>query len=258
VIAELRDLPKLLYLKLRDIRTVGDFILLEQFGWENLLRDIRNMYSTYMDVVDKVDFLLKNQGKPVRRRFTFPLETSSEVMDSTLGVNGLMHNSAPAFNVPSRYEEAGYHRLTKKLEECYTFSGSYIFYLNSNGVPVNDTPEERERLSRLLQGLTITPAIVWDALPWSWLVDYFINIGDILSNMYSEIADRQLTTHAYIQCAREVSYLREGSDGILHASCMRKLTMKIRRKVDPYGLALNTELSERQLMILAALGLSRS
>jgi hypothetical protein len=35
--ADARDLPDLLHLKLRGLKSIGDFVLLEQFGWENLL-----------------------------------------------------------------------------------------------------------------------------------------------------------------------------------------------------------------------------
>jgi hypothetical protein len=124
-------------------------------------------------------------------------------------------------------------------------------------VPFHDTPQERLRLAALLAGEKITPAVVWDALPWSWLSDYFVNIGDILSNMAAEVADRQLTTHAYLMQHRERQYSREGSDGYLHASYRRNVTMKVRRKVDPYGLAANVDLSNKQVLILAALGIRR-
>lgn len=125
-------------------------------------------------------------------------------------------------------------------------------------MPVHDTPSERKRLEALFSGLGITPRVVWDALPWSWLIDYFFNIGEILSNLYGEVVDRQLSTRAYLMQESNVTYTRSGSDGYLHAQIARKVITKVRRKVDPYGVAIDQDLSIKQTMILAALGISRT
>lgn len=29
-------------------------------------------------------------------------------------------------------------------------------------------------------GLNLRPAMIWDAIPWTWLIDYFTNIGDLM------------------------------------------------------------------------------
>ena len=43
------------------------------------------------------------------------------------------------------------------------------------------TPNEvRRRAMKAVFGGTIDPATVWSALPWSWLIDWFSDVGDFL------------------------------------------------------------------------------
>jgi len=257
-IAELRELPRLLYFRLKDISSIGDWYLASKFGWEALFRDIQGMYKTYLRISEQIEFLIKNNGVPIHRRLSLPLETISEVLQSETGVCGISLNTAPRFDVPSNYEQAGYRRLSFTKDVKTWFSGNFVFYLNDGGIPFNDTPEERRRLRLLLLGAKLTPAVIWEALPWSWLVDYFVNVGDVLANLSAEVADRQLTTHAYVMRKTTRMYKVEGSDGYFSASAKRYFVTSVRRKVDPYGLNPDEELSIKQQIILVALGLSRA
>nr|UJQ85131.1 MAG: hypothetical protein 1 [Leviviridae sp.] len=40
--------------------------------------------------------------------------------------------------------------------------------------------ELQELFKRTAFGLNLRPAMLWDAIPWSWLIDYFTNIGDLM------------------------------------------------------------------------------
>jgi len=43
--------------------------------------------------------------------------------------------------------------------------------------------QELERQARdIIFGLTVTPKEIWDAVPWTWLIDWFANFGDYLDS----------------------------------------------------------------------------
>jgi hypothetical protein len=100
--------------------------------------------------------------------------------------------------------------------------------------------------------------LIWEVLPWSWLIDWFYNIGDVLNNLTTEVADNQASTYAYIMGHTKRKYSMTGTDGIKTASVSRVFEAKVRQKVHPFGLAsADSPLSTRQLSILAALGVQR-
>lgn len=47
-------------------------------------------------------------------------------------------------------------------------------------IPLTNADLEEDRLIRLLLGATPAASTLWNAVPWSWLVDYFVNVGDTL------------------------------------------------------------------------------
>jgi hypothetical protein len=51
--------------------------------------------------------------------------------------------------------------------------------------PPEDIPEF---LLRNVLGLNMRPATLWNAIPWSWLVDYLFNIGDMLDATGGQLA----------------------------------------------------------------------
>jgi hypothetical protein len=45
-----------------------------------------------------------------------------------------------------------------------------------------DSDEELYKLAvRLVYGLDISFASLWEAMPWTWLIDWFSNVGDIIN-----------------------------------------------------------------------------
>lgn len=55
---------------------------------------------------------------------------------------------------------------------------TYSLYYYANPIPLI----MRDNLARALMGLDNIGAIVWEALPWSFLIDYVFNIGDIIED----------------------------------------------------------------------------
>jgi hypothetical protein len=55
---------------------------------------------------------------------------------------------------------------------------------------------------RSVLGLRLSAASLWEALPWSWLVDYFINVGDYLDASRGGI--KYGVTHQNLMCHQTI------------------------------------------------------
>lgn len=65
-------------------------------------------------------------------------------------------------------------------------------WVSTRWVPTTDlstmTDDElRARANRIVFGLDLSFATLWEAMPWSWLIDWFSNVGDIMSQTRNTI-----------------------------------------------------------------------
>jgi hypothetical protein len=118
-------------------------------------------------------------------------------------------------------------------------------------------------------GLNPTPSAVYKAIPWTWLVDWFSNIGDVIANLDGGVADRLAADYMYLmnkitfQMARTsygnyYSGVSWGSSTPFSAECFQGAVSKRRMRASQFGFGVKeNELSLTQWSILGALGLSR-
>lgn len=115
-------------------------------------------------------------------------------------------------------------------------------------------------MARNYFGLNFSPSVVYELTPWSWLIDWFSNAGDCISNMtdYNDLTAK----YAYVMGSRE-SRFRIESEMYYHKTTLRdtfvhSLSRKQRVEANPFGFGLTWDaLSARQLSILGALGIGR-
>jgi len=114
-------------------------------------------------------------------------------------------------------------------------------------------------------------------LPWSWLIDWFSNVGDVVSNASSNAVDNLTSNYAYVM-ERIISKRIYHTDNTSKAlsgcppwicfgggfvgncdTIHEKVTKSRSGSGNPFGLGVKLgDLSGYQLGILAALGISRS
>lgn len=111
-------------------------------------------------------------------------------------------------------------------------------------------------------GLMPSPSMVWELTPWSWLVDWFSNAGDVFSNMTNPIAENLVAKYAYVMGTTQRQTACESSVTVGHTPIKYTwtggFTRKQRSAASPFGFGLSDgDLSARQWSILSALGISR-
>jgi hypothetical protein len=137
-----------------------------------------------------------------------------------------------------------------------------MYYVRNMGAGIlyREGAQNRNRLF----GTDITPSMLWNIAPWSWLADYGTNIGDVMTNLSAFSRDNLVARHAYVMCHTQVTKLyqlrnqRPVIGNPIDCSLALTTETKQRARGNPYSFALTPQpLTARQTAILAALGLTR-
>jgi hypothetical protein len=241
--------------------SLGDEYLNVQFGWEPFLNDIHD-FSHGVTRLNKVynDFA-QGSGKVVRRRYDFPPTTTST--DTKLYAS-----TGPAI-IGQRDSSYWYKEMQGGFGAVYRnrqttvrrwFSGAFTYYVPPMG---NSFVEHANRAVETL-GLDLNAESLWEMAPWSWAVDWFTNVGDLLHNVNSWSADGLVLKYGYIMEHSVVrdTYTFVGDCRFLPATTFPETVVlvtetKKRRRATPFGFSLSPVLTDRQKAIAAALGLTR-
>lgn len=251
--------------KTRVARSIGEEYLNLEFGWKPLVSDIRNACYAAANSQRLMQSYENNSGKPVRRSYQFPVEKSESTSVSVSGTDGVIFSPRTGMLDGSKSQP---HLVihTRDLRETW-FSGSFTYYL-----PVQY--RSRRRIAKIaaqaghLYGIELTPEVVWQAVPWTWAIDWFSNMGDIVNNLSDWATDGLVMNYGYVMehIVHEVTYSldrpsrwKTSDGGTASASAFSVYyESKQRVKATPFGFEIGWNgLSLRQLAIAAALGLTQ-
>lgn len=258
-IGELKDLPMMLKTRFtKHLRDIGNYYLALKFGWEPLLRDIVKLYHLQQEVEKRIKQLLRDNGKPVRRR----IKLFSDVIETSKQVTTSYSVWYPVLNT-YYYRRQPYSTICSTYTDEVWASAQFRYWLPSGPRDL----KWRSSLKRELMGTTPSPSTIYNLVPWSWLVDWFTNAGDVIDNLTVSVAERCAADYFYMM--RTVSrtqnrqahlHVRDetGKPVEFTGHSESKRFAKHRLKGDPFGLATNQNtLTGMQWSILGALGLSR-
>lgn len=238
-------------------KAVADAFLNEQFGWLPFVSDMRKFYKTYKTLNDRLARIRRYNGRWERRSAvvedttdtdTSVLTNQSYVLWPVLGWGGPWYTSSTPDTV----------QVTKYYKSHAWFVGNFRYY-----IPDISTPQWETRATRLLFGATINPSLLYEITPWSWLADYFVNAGDVISNIDNGWAENLVARSAYVMktesCECELTVTRSFISGPVSATFRGTGVRKRRDIASPFGFGLTAgDLSNRQLAILSALGIKYS
>lgn len=260
---ELKDLPSMLRQRFHDqgLRGISDYWLAIQFGWRPLLKDVLTMVTIQRALEKRFDQLLRDNGRPVRRRITL----ASDSTYSYYGPAGDYGAFTEQF-VTQFYSGSPTYAQTLKVTDKVWASARFRFWLPKG--PGNVV--WKKAVMAKLMGLYPSPKFVYDAVPWSWLIDWFSNAGHVLSNLdASGVASRLAADYFYVMREREEHYTSfatgtfyqhsPGNPKVrLKAATHDVRTSRSRLRGDPFGFnTAQSDLSSMQLSILGALAMSR-
>lgn len=162
-VKELGDLPRLVQIAGKSIyKKVASGNLNWQFGWKPLLSDLGKMldFGDHWDKKSKEIERLHSKGG-LRRNVTLARNENVTVK--------------PSYIVESSVG-TWYSHFTESHKTKLWGSVRWI----PTDRPQGTGHKDPMLAFRAALGLDVTMSTIWEALPWSWLIDYFGNIGDYL------------------------------------------------------------------------------
>lgn len=244
-------------------RSAGDEYLNVEFGWKPVISDVKAIAESIARADEILSQYERGSGSLTRRRFEFPEESSSEITTISTSMSGAI--------APERGEvwdillaPATVYRRRTTYRKVW-FEGAFTYHLPDGW----DSRSELARIgakARTLLGLDITPSTVWNLTPWSWAVDWFSNVGDVISNLSDYATDGLVMRYGYVMehtlCRDHYFANGAGQLNLPHGRRLSQLEScvetKKRVQASPFGFGLSwSGLSPRQKSIAAALGLTR-
>lgn len=244
----------------RSLSAIGGEYLNYQFGIAPTVSDA----ASVIDLTKRYEEILKqfrrDNGRLVRRRRTL---VDEKTISKTTPRTAYAYAGSSGKTVSMLY--ATNHVDTTESSRRVWFSGAYkIAY----PLDLDDSLREITEFNRVY-GVIPTPELAWEMLPFSWLVDWFTNVGDVVSNVSTLGSSLQLA-YGYVMVEdhwqRTASgdfgpddyYLRTGTSVRENIMSSVSHTRKRRLKASPFGFTVSfQDLSMGQKAILTALGLSR-
>lgn len=253
----------LLKSRLKDYRELGSEYLNVEFGWKPFVSDLTSIFSSVQDSERILAQARHDSGQLIHRRYDFP-STNTTVIDPPVA------NSSPFPGGSTTGEKdffgGSYPRgdlLVSTTTSVDTwFEGAFVFYY-----PVGDSQLDKIRQhafeANKLLGLRLTPEVLWNYTPWTWLADWVGNTGDIVHNISQLGQDGLALKYGYMMRHKKMTrtaVLRLNKpriDGTSEFSLSYTVESKARLKATPYGFGLSWDgFSPRQWAILGAIGLS--
>lgn len=246
-------------------RSAGKDYLALEFGWKPFVSDLYKFADGVSRLNQIMDQYVRDAGKVVRRRYEFPLETTTSL--PSIVSTSTQPYIGGAFNFATEQIESlpGTRVAVVARQQRRWFSGAFTYHLppiasgGKRGLGWYATTAQK------VFGLELTPETVWNLAPWSWAVDWFSNAGDVLSNVSDWATDGLVMRYGYVMehtidtrtVSRTGFRLKNQQGSVSDVIYVRET--KIRRKANPFGFGLTWEgLTPRQMAIAAALGISKS
>jgi hypothetical protein len=249
-------------------RSAGSGYLNYSFGWKPFISDLTAYVGNLFKMTEQYLQFSRDSGRQVRRAMEF--DTITKIEKSTV--------EQSAINFLTYYDPAGRdwfhangdvsfgpHTRTVNTTQTYKFSGAYTYFLNEPDGFIGTLLYHKQLASKLL-GLELSPELLWELAPWSWLFDWKTNIGIAVSNNTRFGQDNLVLKYGYLQryTIVETTYTQEGTrfyNGYMPGPVSTFYTTRVKERVraTPYGFSLNpSDLTDNQWAILLALGLSKA
>lgn len=252
-------------------KKLGSEYLNIEFGWKPLVGATVETMNAVAESARILRQYQRDSGRWVRRDYTFPEEITQKVNP----LKQLTTGSTGTYLVDPRNDTAKwsplwtsgatqFHDHTKTTRQVY-FRGAYSYYLQSGNSHLNKLFGFEQKARRLL-GLELTPEVLWELSPWSWLVDWNLNVQDNIHNAEALNRDGLVIRYGYLMCKTVSEHTltvtnvtpRNGPT-FGPITVTYRITRKQRVRAEPYGFGSNpAAYTSRQWAILAALGMTKA
>lgn len=275
------EIPRLfaeLELTAKRFLSIGDDYLNLQFGWNQFISDIRSILESVVRLNQVKGTFLSGSGKISRRGYRFdPSISSTSELISGAGLVDFTND--PAFQGSGAFTQFPKNQLyqvngIKTLSHLRTvsskiwFKGAYTYYIDS-GKSFWSRMDRHAQLAQHALGIELNPYTLWELAPWSWLVDWYTDLGSQIKSASLFADDNLVLRYGYLMITTSVTNAYSLAS-VLEAqgSSSRALPgigvsfhtiQKERQRSTPYGFGKSVgSFTDFQWSILGALGLTKA
>jgi hypothetical protein len=243
-------------------KAVGNEYLNVTFGWRPFLNDLLKMALSVKKGNALLRQFMRDDNRQIRRRRTlFEGQALTEVSESWGNVTYPLSGQSLPYGNEGLIAYPGLTRVTDFVSQKVWFSGAYTYLLADLSSWVREA-ERYDQLADRLLGTRLSPAVLWELTPWSWMLDWFGNFSAVAQNADALTSDSLSLRYGYVmhhyQVRREVitfgmiDFQGERLDSV---RCYLTVDSKTRTRATPYGFGLDlSDLSPKQWAIVGALG----
>jgi hypothetical protein len=240
----------------RDAKKAADHWLNHQYGWIPFVSDLQDFSKTWKQSDSMIKQLRQDNDQWIKRSGSVRVDRDVEVLEEKDGENFHYPDLSMSSRLNPQYPYRGWWRIARTKSQDAWFTARFKYHIPD----IQSVNWERKARAKLY-GLDLTPSLVWELTPWSWLVDWGSNVGDVFANMDNQLADNLVAKYAYIS-GRTTTRV----DVTSHMPFVKPLTntwsYQIQRRqrvaANPFGFGLTgDDLTARQFSILGALGITR-
>ena len=277
-LAEFRDLPRLLkqvrdgmrsLFKDRKLReaTAKEAAVLVSSGYVSLEFAIKPLWSDFFKLLkaqqfaeQRAEYIRQKSGKTRHIAFNVREDVTHDSWNGTTSVQCVTPQFTQQSLLWTNMPRVEYTKTTERI----WFEGRFGFY-----IPIQDTPAW-DRSIYLKHGLGVNLSTIgllrtaYQVTPWSWLLDWYTSVGDMLANAVYIYDYGVFAKYAYIMCERHTvletdqTLVFKGTAGTFPVHGKFDSQVKQRIEASPFGFGVDmSALSGWQLSILAAIGISR-
>ncbi len=249
-------------------RDLGSGYLNTEFGWKPFLRDLQQVGNAVRNSERLLRQFERDSGRNVRRKFTFQPETITTVNQVGNDLNTIVANTSYSLSFNDWYNYGIRVTSTGPIIEKVTttrrcwFSGAYTYHAFGDSSAADRVLRYGQRCNALF-GSGVTPEVVWNLAPWSWLADWYTNIGTNIANASAFMSDGLVLRYGYLMTETVTEHSMSAHVRTQYGQDVGLVTntytnhVKDRIQSTPYGFGVNqTDLTARQNAILNALRIS--
>lgn len=240
-----------------------------EFGIKPFVGDLQKLAKQVKNFRKVLDQFKRDAGvdKHVRRRIHLRDDYATTVFNDSMDLPMQITPMAGAILLNDYSTRTAIpHRVTDSIRQSAWFSGAYTYHL----AEANDflgKLERYEQLANALLGSRFDVSTVWELTPWSWLIDWHMDVGGFLHNISLLHSDSLVLRYGYVMHETRAERIYAARTPLIDRTgrqCGVPLTYysyhrKARTRATPYGFGLNlADLTPRRWAILGALGLTKT
>lgn len=231
------------------------------FGIVPTIKDMLDYAEALKNSHAIIQAFLDNAGKNIFRRYQFPVTKDTAIIEIQQGVP-----ISPA-GITQSYDNLGdtikgTRSLIRHTTRRIWFEGVYTYTADPGSTPWERMKYAYDLIDKV-EGTAVTPDVLYQIMPWSWLSEWVWNLGDVMKNLSAFQKDGLVMRRGYVMMETTIRDVWTLS-GISHPAIPSTISQtfgtksKARLKATPYGFGVDWGgFTPSQLSILAALGISR-